>query len=346
MASVVVQTAAEWAGTDAAGITTAGAVEGDYLLESDTHLVKVWADDTVDYDDIAYSYQHYLDPTRVPTVYYRGYIAPSGETDAHYWFGRTAAQLLAEGIEEFDVLYEFDTGQWKVFNGRTDYDDLPYVTQTNAIVNATLGVYSQVKIMNMALGRVGAAPIQSVEDTKSQARIANLYYRLAVADVMGAYDWTSATVRKVLTEADPDDNDVPDNLSGYKYQYRVPTTPRPIRVLHLFVNDEEAYQRRDDPFRLEGDFLYTNMKDAGLVYIGDYSTNTAKLDAFVVHLIVLSLAAKICFSITSSERLTEQIKQEYMTKSAEAQFADSSRSRESTNIDVFPAPEGSWTESY
>lgn len=353
MPSVVAQTAEQWAETDAAGIAIAGAVEGDYLLESDTDRIKIWEDDSVDYDDIPYSFQQYLGVHRAPMVQYRGSMAPYLDPEEHddsYWGGMTAERMDELGIMPFDVLYEIDTGKWKIWDGIQDYDDLEYVTQTNAAVDYLLNVYGQVSIINMALGRLGASPIRSVEDNNPNARLALQYYRITVAEVMAAYDWTSAMTRKQLVripeEIDEEPNPEFNPYSGFRVQYRVPQAPRPVRVLHLFTFSTNAYQRMDTPFRLEGDYIYTDLENAGLVYIGDYSANTSKLDPFVIELIVLRLAARMCFSITSSPQLTQIIEQEYSMKMASAQFADASRSREATNIDVFPAPEPRWTEGY
>lgn len=276
-----------------------------------------------------------------PTVHYRGSVSPDGTAQPNYWAGKTAQQMTDSGIVEYDILYEIDTGRWKVFDGASDYDDLEYVTNTAAAVDDLLNVFGQVKIINMALGRLGAAPIASVEDSKPGARLALQYYRITVSEVLASYDWSSAVVRRVLTLV-PDEEAGP-NLTQYRLRYHIPQAPKPIRVLHLFTNNLDAFQRVDSPFRIEGDYLYTNMDNAGLVYIGDYTSNTSMLDAFIIDLIVLRLAARMCFSVTSSPQLTQQLMAEYQMRMAEAQFADSSRSRESTNLDVFQKPVDEWT---
>lgn len=341
MAKVVDDTAANWAGMTAANIAliVPEPVEGDFLRETDTGLIKVWTDVLVDYDDLAYTYEPFKN-NAAPTVHYRGAVAPSGEAEVNYWALKTASEILALGINPYDILYELDTGLWKVFDGRTDYDDLPYVSQTNAAVDYLLNAYGQVNIINMALGRLGADPIASVEDKKPGAKLGQQFYRMAVADVMSAHDWTSAITRKTLEQIDPESDEY-NEYSGFEFQYRVPQAPRPVRVLHLF-QAQYGYQRVDTPFKLEGNYLFTNMDYAGLVYIGDYSANTAQLDPFVIQLIVLKLASYMAFSITGSANMVNALSGEYSVKMAEAQFADASRSRESTNIDVFQSPAERW----
>lgn len=289
-------------------------------------------------------------PLRNPIIHYRVSKSPQGGVQ---WQGMTLEQILAAGVRVYDLMYEIDTGKWKVFNGRGGFDDLPYVEQTQGAIDHLLNVYGQVNIINMALGRLGQAPISDITDNKPGARLGQMYYRITVSEVIGSYDWSSAVVRRVLSKV-PDtvqdnqgstvDNPDRNRFTGYALQYYLPNAPRPIRVMHLFMTNEDNtyYVRSDTPFRIEGEYLYTNIDNAGLVYIGDYSAQTGQLDAFVVELVVLRLAARMAFSITSSERMTRSLMEEYNLKLAEAQFTDSSRYRESTNIDVFPTPNNYW----
>lgn len=347
MASTIDRLQSEWDGMLVATITALPAANGDYLVSTDTDQIKIF-DGVSDYDDLAFAFQEYI-PTRTPVVQYRIFDSDVSTTK---WAGMTATQMLDAGMMVFDILYELDRGRWKVFDGRSDYDTLQYVTQTNGAVDHLLNIYGQVNIINMALARLGAAPIADVtEVNKPGARAGQLFYRITVSEVMAAYDWSSAVVREQLTIV-PDETapGVPNperNLfTGYQLQYYAPQAPRAIRVLHLFTFHADAYQRSDTPFKIEGDYLYTNLEDAGLVYIGDYSANTGRLDPFVIELIVLRLAARMAYTITSSQQMTNQLMQEYNLKMAEAQFADASRAREATNIDVFPTPNESWTKDW
>lgn len=277
-------------------------------------------------------------PLREPVVHYRVGQSPYGGTQ---WAGMSVDDLLAANVRVFDILYEIDTGRWKVFNGRGGFDDLQYVNQTDGTIDALLNIFGQVNIINMALGRLGQGPIVDLTDNKPGARLGQQYYRITVSEVMSQYDWTSAIERKVL-EPVPEDAEAYNPHSGYSMQYYLPMAPKPIRVLHLFMYHVGAYQRTDTPFKIEGDYLYTNIENAGLVYIGDYSAQAGRLDPYVVELIVLGLAARMAYSITSSQRFSDQLWNEYTSKLASAQFADASRSRERTNIDVFPQPTDSW----
>lgn len=285
-------------------------------------------------------------PIRTPIVHYRIWQAPHGGTQ---WAGMTLQQLLDADVRVYDILYEIDMGRWKVFNGREDYDNLEYVHQTAGAVDHLLNIFGQVNIINMALGRLGQAPITDLNENKPGARLGQMYYRITVSEIMAAYNWSSAIVRQSLSLV-PDEisegvpNPERNTFTGYQLQYYTPVAPRPVRVLHLFTNLDGAYQRSDTPFRLEGDYLYTNLEHAGLVYVGDYSASTGRLDPFVIELVVLRLAARMAFAITSSPAMTNQLMAEYREKMAEAQFADSSRAREDTSRDIFPSPRSNWTE--
>lgn len=287
-------------------------------------------------------------PLREPILHYRVSASPHGQQQ---WQDMSKQDLLDMGVRVFDIMYEIDTGRWKIFNGRSGYDELNHVSQTQGAIDHLLNVYGQVNIINMALGRLGQAPIADVTDNKPGARLGQMYYRITVSEVIAAYEWSSAVVRRQLSLV-PDEvldnqgftvpNPERNHFTGFGLQYYIPSAPKPIRVMHLFSMAHGAYQRSDTEFRIEGDYLYTNLPDAGLVYVGDYSAQTGQLDPFVVELIVLRLAARMAFNITSSERMTRSLMEEYNLKLAEAQFADASRSRESTNQDVFPTPNNYW----
>ena len=287
-------------------------------------------------------------PLRTPIIHYRIWKSPHSGTQ---WAGMTIQQMLDVDVRVYDILYEIDMGRWKVFDGRKDYDDLEYVHETAGAVDHLLNIFGQVNIINMALGRLGQAPIKDLNENSPGAKWGHQFYRITVSEVMAAYDWSSAIVRQQMSLV-PDElgpgvpNPERNHFTGYELQYYVPQAPKPIRVSHLFTYQFGAYQRSDVDFRIEGDYLFTNLSHAGLVYVGDYTAQTGRLDPFIIELIVLRLASRLAFAITSSERMTQNLMAEYAAKMAEAQFADASRARESTNIDVFPEPQRSWAREW
>lgn len=287
-------------------------------------------------------------PYRSPIIHYRIWKSPQSVTQ---WAGMSKQDLIDAGVRVYDIMYEIDMGRWKVFNGRAGYDDLDYVTETAGAVDHLLNIFGQVNIINMALGRLGQEPIKDLNENSPGAKWGHQFYRITVSEVMAAYDWSSAIVRQQMSLV-PDElgpgvpNPERNHFTGYELQYYVPQAPKPIRVSHLFTYQFGAYQRADTDFRIEGDYLFTNLPHAGLVYVGDYTAQTGRLDPFIIELIVLRLASRLAFAITSSERMTQSLLGEYAAKMAEAQFADASRARESTNIDVFPDPQASWTREW
>jgi len=90
--------------------------------------------------------------------------------------------------------------------------------------------YSVVGIVNLALGKIGVGRISSLTEDSEQAIVANSILQYIRDEVLEAYDWKFATVRKALVQSTIE----PANFYSYAY-------PLPADFLRLTT------ERRNDP---------------------------------------------------------------------------------------------------
>jgi len=167
---------------------------------------------------------------------------------------------------------------------------------------------SVTKICNMALSKVGANRITSLEDGNKNAILCNEFYESTVDEVLRMHPWNCAIHRATLAAL----ADAPD--FGYAYQYTLPTTPYCLRVLQMEYLDYE--------FKIEGRVLLTNEGTCNIIYIKRI-TDPTKFDSLLVEAIATRLATKLAYPITQSKTLTEQLAEEFKLVLSAARTADS-----------------------
>ena len=115
-----------------------------------------------------------------------------------------------------------------------------------------------------ALAKAGEEPITAEEweeGTSNRVRIVKEFYHAILLESLSSYDWTSQKKRARLEVMDPESEEAEENLTGYAYMYILPADC--AKVVKL-ANDE--------PYVVEGAFLFADAADAVLVYIRNYFT--------------------------------------------------------------------------
>lgn len=115
-----------------------------------------------------------------------------------------------------------------------------------------------------ALAKAGEEPITNEEweeGTSNRVRIVKEFYHAILLESLSSYDWTSQKKRAKLEVMDPESEEAEENLTGYAYMYILPADC--AKVVKL-ANDE--------PYVVEGAFLFADVADAVLVYIRNYFT--------------------------------------------------------------------------
>lgn len=159
-----------------------------------------------------------------------------------------------------------------------------------------------------ALAKAGEEPITNEEwedGTSNRVRVIKEFYLATLLEALASYDWTSQKKRVQLEAMNNYEykevlNPVASNLSKYweyvynehldKYYYRKANSFEPGTTYYLkIVNNLTSYPymyalpsdcakvvklANDEPYVIEGEYLYTDTEDAVLLYIRNYFTGT------------------------------------------------------------------------
>ena len=172
---------------------------------------------------------------------------------------------------------------------------------------------SQLEISNLALARLPASQIASIDENSLEARECRRFYPQVVADMLfGDHDWSFANRRVLLAEVA---NDRPNE---WLYAYQLPSDlANPIRVipdltaLGISVPIDlggnpytEAWVAQLDKiamtYEIEGETLFTNASNATLEYtINDVAG--VNVSQFAITALALDLASRLAIPVKQSE---------------------------------------------
>ena len=120
------------------------------------------------------------------------------------------------------------------------------------------------ELVARSLAKAGEEPITNdewEEGTSNRVRLIKEFYLAVLLEALASYDWTSQKKRAKLEALEADNEETEENLTGYAYMYPLPADC--AKVVKL-ANDE--------PYVVEGAFLFTDAEDAVLLYIRNYFT--------------------------------------------------------------------------
>ena len=162
---------------------------------------------------------------------------------------------------------------------------------------------SDVLICNMALSRLGASRISSLEvgtDNNNNAATCSVFYAHTVKEVLAVHDWSFATKRCKLAQL------ADDNYTPFTYKYQMSSDIISVSVL----TDDDGNDLKEEDFSIEGDSLYCNLSPCWIKYI---TSNTPEkiFSPMFTELLILRLAYKIAFSITNEEKYEIKFAQLY-----------------------------------
>ena len=115
-----------------------------------------------------------------------------------------------------------------------------------------------------ALAKAGEEPITDAEwneGTSSRVRIVKEFYHAVLLESLSSYDWTSQKKRARLEVMDSESEEAEENLTGYAYMYPLPSDCAKVVKLE-----------GDEPYIVEGAFIYADVENAVLLYIRNYFT--------------------------------------------------------------------------
>ncbi len=148
-------------------------------------------------------------------------------------------------------------------------------------------IASKTAMFNQILLRLAAGRVNDWESTEEKAVIIRSFFDQSVDTVLREYHWICATGRAVLAQVSE------ANLTPYEYAYGLPIDCLAVQTLL----EVDSYTDVSDKFLVEGRVLYCNMANAGIKYTKKI-TDVKQFDSHVAEAIILSIAAKIAFTIT------------------------------------------------
>ena len=182
---------------------------------------------------------------------------------------------------------------------------------------------TKVNICNVALVELGADTITSLEDDTKSSRQCNQVYDAERRKLLRTHPWNFAIGRQALPRL------VTSPSFEYTYEYTLPSDC--LRALKLYNSNER--------FSVEGQKLLTNEAAPKLIYIKDV-TDPQLFDATFADLLSLSIALRICYSMTGSNSLSATLMQKIRKVFVDTKQYDGQEG----NSYQFPA--GEWLDNF
>lgn len=194
----------------------------------------------------------------------------------------------------------------------------------------------KIQIVNVALGRIGVAAIESLSEASEAARVTDRYYDLTRQLVLRKYPWGFATRRTQLAQLETKPSD-------YKYAYRYPPD-----VLYLRGVYNEYYDKpiHDHHYKIlsdkSGKVLYSDVPYASIEYTADIEDATL-FDAQFVEAFAWKLAAEIAFILTGNMGIAQNAVQAYNAYVNEAMGNDAEEDNEAQDPITNRLADARWT---
>ena len=163
----------------------------------------------------------------------------------------------------------------------------------------------KITIINMALSRIGEAPIQSIDSGSNAANVARLNYDLARRSMLREYRWNFAVKIQRLARLAEDGVD-------YDFVYQLPSGC--LKALGLLAPGGGLISG----YLIRGGKLYANADEAVLEYIDDVE-DTNLFDDNFIEAISYKLASSLAIPITGDETKMQtylQVAQNLIAQSA------------------------------
>jgi hypothetical protein len=169
---------------------------------------------------------------------------------------------------------------------------------------------SKTDICNLALARLGAENIISIDDDTKRAKTLKAVYDLVRDIVLADHPWNFAITRATLALL----TTAPE--FGYCYAYQLPTDPFCLRVLGI-VGDTAANVDPGIEYKIEGQRLLTNVSPCNIKYIARVTVEGVFTPSFCSAL-ALRLAAEVAYKLTGNASLKGEAMKEYQLELGKA----------------------------
>lgn len=183
---------------------------------------------------------------------------------------------------------------------------------------------TKIQICNLASLKLGAPIINSLSEDSEHTVIINYVYEFMVAEVLEAHDWDFAIARSsalALAVSDP---------IGWSYGYAKPSGA--VRIICLA--DDTSFLP-DEPFAVEGDYIYTDLESAYCKYVNTVS-DPSKFSQLFVDALAWRIAAEAAYRVTGKREKANEMWDGFyrsLARAEEKSFLASIRSGELTYTD-------------
>jgi hypothetical protein len=162
---------------------------------------------------------------------------------------------------------------------------------------------TRTEIVNLALARIGQAPVSSLDEESSVAAAASLVYDTCRRAVLQAYPWSFATRTSRLLRR----NTIP---VGYAYAFALP--PDCLQPVRLQGGSRSGRDTGGQglSFTVRGRDLLADTPEAVLEYIADVE-DAGQYDARFTEALVVRLAAELAMPVGGKSDLMTAYRNEY-----------------------------------
>jgi hypothetical protein len=169
---------------------------------------------------------------------------------------------------------------------------------------------SQLQISNLAIARLPAKEIASIDESSLEARECRRFYSHVVTSLLeGPHEWSFGNKRQALAAVT---NDRPNE---WLYAYAIPSDcGSPIRVIPLLSCEPHgcetawvsAVKLLGSPYEINGAVLYTNAEDATLEYVVN-DVSGLNVSRLFIEALRLKLASDLAIPVKQDTQLRQAI---------------------------------------
>ena len=145
---------------------------------------------------------------------------------------------------------------------------------------------NQIDLINRALIKIGAAPIQNLNDPQSQAKIAKLLYGTCMDSLLSSYQWSFATAQQPLIRL------IGRPITDYQFAYQLPKDF--LRVLSAGNSDKSSGLE----YRILEKRLHCDSDHVILTYV--FRPAEVNFPPYFYQALIARLAAEFCLPIVES----------------------------------------------
>jgi len=157
------------------------------------------------------------------------------------------------------------------------------------------------ELCNLALLKLGEGRVTTVPGNTTKGLYLDMLFGPTLDNCLREEEdgWNFAITRQTLAES------TDTNMTKYEYMYQLPSDPRFLMFLSLL---DEDYLEDNSPHFIEGNYLYTDLPDASLKYIGRIAEEDYVLmDSSFVEWVAYCLAKELAFWLTNDIQMANRM---------------------------------------